>query len=69
MTPPFQMCFPGGLSLSRQANWGFSTQLKLHLSLSPSADITNYTGFPGEVTDEVLHNPPEPSTNHITKWA
>lgn len=67
-TPPFQMCFPGGFSLSRQANWGFSIQLKFHLSLSPSADITNCIGFPGEETEGVWHNPRKSSTKHITKW-
>lgn len=36
----FPMCFPGGLSLSKQANGGFSMQLKLQLYQSPRADIT-----------------------------
>lgn len=36
----FPMCFPGGLSLSKQANGGFSMQLKLELCQSPRAGIT-----------------------------
>lgn len=42
----FPMCFPEGLSLSKQADCGFSMQLKFLLCLSPSADITSPCKFP-----------------------